>query len=383
MQQKKLSDFDNYNSRLEYLEEITGNRFESIKNSFQDYNNLDKVYCENLVGGISLPLGVAGPIKILPINPIERKKFQKEIYLPLATTEGALVASVSRGAKTINLSGGTKVWVNRIGVTRGPVFRTKNLEESLKLKNWIEKNEKLIKKEAEKNSNHLKFLDSKVKILGSEVFVRFRFDPEDAMGMNMATIATQNIADLIYKKLKIKCQTVSGNFCVDKKPSWQNTINGRGFEVVAEVIIPKKILKEVLRVKAEDFFQTWLSKCMLGSSVSGSMGYNSHTANIVAAMYIATGQDPAHVVEGSQSIVNVSLEKKDLKISITMPAVMLGTVGGGTKLATQSEAISLIGVTKSQDLASVLSAACLAGEISLIGSQTKGTLAKAHKKYGR
>jgi len=274
--------------------------------------------------------------------------------------------------------------VEEIGVTRGPVYFTENLEKGFWFTDWLKKNEEKTKEVAEKTSSHLKLLRFEAKVVGPYTFVRFYFDTTDAMGMNMTTIATDSINQLIENKTKIKCLSLSGNFCVDKKPAWSNFINNRGFQVWAEIVLTKNVLTEVLKTNASKVFDIWLSKCMIGSAMSGSLGFNCHFANVVAAFFVATGQDLAHVVEGSLGITTTKvLSNGDLYVSVYLPAVMVGTVGGGTKLRAQQEALTIIGITKSAELAEVLAGAVLAGEISLLTSLAEGSLAKAHERLGR
>lgn len=323
-----------------------------------------------------MPIGVAGP---LLVN-------KKHVYIPLATTEGALVASVSRGAKALSLSHGVISKSLYHGTTRGPVFETNSVEKGLMLKEWINTNKTLIAKEAAKTSGHILYKSAKVKIIGGNTFIRFVFDTDNAMGMNMVTIATESIVKLIEKKTKIICLAVAGNFDLDKKPSWLNQIEGRGFEVWAEGTISKDVLHEVLHTNAKDFYKTWFSKCMLGSYASGSMGFNSHFANVVAGIFIATGQDPAHVVEASQGITTCEVRGENLFISINMPSLMVGTVGGGTVLPTQKASLGIMGITpktSSKVIAEYIGGAVLAGELSLIAALCTRTLGTAHKRLGR
>lgn len=352
----------------------------SLENTIKAHVDDEKtIHCENLIGSTTLPLGVAGPISIkneeLKVN---------SYYVPLATTEGALVASVSRGCKVINLSGGATSCVENVGVTRGPVYETSGLTESFKFKKWIEDNFELVKNEAEKTSSHLKLLKLETSIVGNLVYARCYFDTSEAMGMNMVTIATSAINRLIESKAKVKCLSVSGNFCIDKKPSWSNFILGRGKKVWSEVTLKKENVAEVLRTTPKKFYDVWLSKCMIGSVMSGSLGFNSHFANIVAAFFSATGQDLAHVVEGSMGVTTAKiLEDGDLYVSVYLPAVMLGLIGGGTKMKIKQEGLSIVGAKNSVELAEVLGGAVLAGEISLLASLAEGTLACAHTKLGR
>ncbi len=336
------------------------------------------VTCENLIGAVTVPLGVAGPVKL------QGSQANKEYYLPLATTEGALVASVSRGCKAINEGGGANVNAYSVGVSRGPVFYTGSLVQSQKVYRWIKENKARIAEIAKGTSSHLIFKKVFVKSLPNYVFARFQFDTGEAMGMNMVTIATQKVAEEIEMATGASCLAVAGNFDIDKKPAWLNSIQCRGKEAWADAVIPKEIVKTVLKTSSEAIFETWLAKCMLGSAMSGSLGFNCHFANVVAAIYIATGQDPAHVVEGSQGITTTKvLSNGDLYVSVYLPAVLVGTVGGGLKLKTQSEARSIAGVNNSLELAEVVAGAVLAGELSLLASLSEHTLAASHKKLGR
>ena len=372
-----LKDFKSTKERREYIEKSLKIKLENIANShIEDEKNIN---CENLIGASAFPLGVAGPISVK-----SEKLRVKNYFIPLATTEGALVASVSRGCKAINLSGGVTAFVENVGVTRGPVFETSGLEESMKLKKWLKDNFNLLKTEAEKTSSHIQLKKLGTRIAGTYVYVRFYFDTQEAMGMNMVTIATEKISQFIQKNTSIRCLAVSGNFCIDKKPAWLNFISGRGKRAWAEVILKREVVKDVLKTTPEEFFEVWLSKCMIGSAMSGSLGFNAHFANVVAAFFAATGQDIAHTVEGSMGVTTSKvLENGNLYISIYMPSVMIGTVGGGTKLKIKQEALSIIGAENSIKLAKVLSGAVLAGEISLLASLAEGTLAKTHEKLGR
>jgi len=359
------------------LEKKLNIKLENIKKAL--LHDEKEITVENLIGETSLPLGVAGPIKI------QKSKFKfQNYYIPLATTEGALVASVNRGCKAVNQSGGVKVFLEKIGTTRGPVYETGNLEKGFWFLDWLKKNENLIKKTAEKISSHLKYLKFDGKVIGPYTFLRFYFGTGKAMGMNMATFATDEINKLIEEKTGISCLALSGNFCVDKKPSWLNFNLGRGVSLWAEAIIKKEVTEEVLKTTPQKIFDIWLAKNMVGSLVSGSLGFNAHFANIVASFFAATGQDLAHVVEGSMGISTTKLESDgDLYFSIYLPSVMIGVVGGGTNLAIKKEAIKITQAETKEELAEVLAGAVLAGELSLLASLAEGSLAKAHKKLGR
>lgn len=337
---------------------------------------------ENLVGATHVPLGIAGPVLIAN----SQKRIDNSYHIPLATTEGALVASVSRGCKAINESGGAAVYIEDVGITRGPVFKSFNLSHTQKALNWIAKNFNRLAKAAENTSSHLKLKKIEPSFLGRHLWLRFTFDTQDAMGMNMATIASEKIVQMIEKETKLQCVSVAGNFDIDKKAAWLNFIQGRGKRVWAEVTIPKSIVKNVLKTNPLDFCEVVNSKVLLGSAISGSLGFNAHFANIIAALFLATGQDLAHVVEGSLGVTTAEVDDGDLYVAIFLPSVVAGIVGGGTKLPTQQEALLLMGVKGTGDVIKylqVLGAAVLAGEISLLASQAEGSLASAHQKLGR
>jgi hydroxymethylglutaryl-CoA reductase (NADPH) len=363
-----LRDFSGTKERREFLEKILSLKLDNIAKAYIDEEK--DIHCENLIGATTLPLGVAGPLN--------------NYYIPLATTEGALVASVNRGCKAIESSGGAVINVESVGTTRGPVYETSGIKASLKFKKWLDDNFASLKKVAESTSSYLKLKKIETRMTGCYVYVRFYYDTTDAMGMNMATIATDSLNQLIESKTGIECLAVSGNFCIDKKPSWLNFVSGRGKRIWAEVTIKNPILKSILNTTSQKIYDVWLAKCMIGSAMSGSMGFNAHYANIVAAFFAATGQDLAHVVEGSMGITTAKvLENKDLYFSVYLPALMLGTVGGGTRLKTKKEAIAITGAKNITELVEVLAGAVLAGELSLLASLSEGSLAEAHQKLGR
>lgn len=373
---KNLRDFSDSQQRRNFLESSLQIELKNIAKFSFDEAKAVGANIENLIGAVQIPLGVAGPINI------EGQRY----YIPLATTEGALVASINRGVKVINLSS-IEINVELVGITRGPVFKTTGIKESQKVKDWINSNFSRLSDIASKTSKHIQLLKVDFEFFGKNLFVRFSFDTQDAMGMNMATIATSEIVKEIEQSCRVKCVSLAGNFDVDKKPSWLNFLSGRGRKVKAEVTIKKQVIKEVLKTTPEKIAEVVYRKCLLGSIASGSMGFNSHFANIIAAIFIATGQDPAQVVDGSLGITTAEvLGSGDLYFSVFIPSLEIGTVGGGTKLPCQNEALKILGVdveNKTQNFAKIIAGAVLAGELSLIASLAEGSLASAHQKFGR
>jgi hydroxymethylglutaryl-CoA reductase (NADPH) len=385
-----LRKLNNASNRRKALEKELGVSLSNVGSFTLDESMAGSRNCENMIGATQIPLGVAGPMRIQSFADSDLRLASNDVFIPLATTEGALVASVNRGCKAITESGSALVDSNRAGATRGPVFRVDSLQEHRKLCTYIDANFEELKRVAQNTSSHLTLKTYTTAGVGKYRYVRFVFDTQDAMGLNMVTIATDAIVSFIKQKIGIPCISLSGNFCVDKKPSWQNVINCRGIAVWAEVTIPARVLSAVCKTTAQKAYEVWLAKCMIGSAIGGSMGFNAQYANVIAALFIATGQDPAHVVEGSLGITTAEIvNKKDLYISIYLPDLMVGTVGGGTGLATQKEAFSMLGVRggndgkNSQRFAEIIGGAVLAGEISLLSSLEEGTLARAHQALAR
>ncbi len=371
-----LHSLKNYHERADFLRKTEKIQIDAIEKAFTDDET--KVHCENLIGAVTIPVGAAGPLRI------QGEYCSGDYFLPLATTEGALVASVNRGCKAIMVSGQVTVFADKVGATRGPVFYTPSLSKRKAFSKWIYENESLIKQEAEATSQHLIYRKIMIRSVSAYTYLRIYYDTDDAMGMNMATIATQKVADLIEKHTKASCIAVAGNFDIDKKPAWLNFIENRGFTVSAEVVLNENAIHNVLKTTAKKLHEVWLAKCMFGSAMSGSLGFNAHYANISAALFAATGQDLAHVVEASMGITSVLIQEDgSVYFSIYMPAVMVGTVGGGTNLKTQNEALKILGIKKSAELAEILGGAVLAGELSLLSSIAEGSLAGSHARLGR
>lgn len=374
--------------RRNALAEITGTRFEEIQNYTLDAAAATKRNIENMIGAVQIPLGIAGPLKI------NGEFAMGDFYLPLATTEGALVASANRGCSAICSSGGANVRIFQDVMTRAPVFKLDDVVQAKAFTDWISRPEIFaqMKEKAEGTTRFGKLLAVEPYVTGNTVYLRFIFDTKDAMGMNMVTIATEAVTHLIQDEFGAIPISLSGNMCIDKKPAAINTILGRGKTVIADTIIPAKIVEEKLKCKPETMADVNYRKNLLGSARAGALGFNAHAANIVAALFLACGQDAAHVVEGSTAITTIEVTRNgDLYCSVTMPALPVGTVGGGTGLGTQKDCLKLLGVqgpgepagSNSKKFAEIVAAGVLAGEISLIAAQAAGHLARAHAELGR
>lgn len=340
---------------------------------------------ENMVGAVQVPMGVAGPL------PVEGSAAAGSYHLPLATSEGALVASVNRGCAVIRRSGGATTRVTAEGMTRAPVFAVPDLEAAEQAIDWVRTNEDAIAEAAEATTNFGTLLGIDPHLVGRRLFLRFRYSTGDAMGMNMVTVATKAACDVIEAETPADLVALSGNLCTDKKPAAINAINGRGRTVTAEVTVPEAVLESVLDTDPRAMAEIQHSKNFLGSAKAGSLGFNAHAANVIAASYLATGQDEAHVIEGANAITSMTPTADGLVASITCASLQVGTVGGGTTLPTQEEALSILGLNGGGDppgshadaLAEVIAAGALAGELSLMGALADRQLSAAHERLGR
>src|SRR3954453_21182830 len=384
---KDLSPEEAAEIRRQALEEMTSTELSNIGHHSLDVQRASHRNCENFIGVAQIPMGVVGPLKV------RGKHADGDFYVPLATTEAALVASTNRGCAALREAGGAVVRVEDVGMTRAPVFRTSGIVQTQGFLQWIQDHEEEIRELTEGTSRYLKLLEVRPYAFGTTVFLRFRFDSGDAMGMNMATIACDRaVNDLIEPATGVACVALSGNYCVDKKPAAINWQEGRGKRIYAEILLDAPILHHYLKSNARDLVEAQYRKNLLGSIAAGSMGYNAHYANVGAAFFIAHGQDPAHVVESSMGITCIESRGPDsVFASIFMPDVPLGAIGGGAALATPGEPLAAVAAPPPPErrgeavtrLAEILGAVVLAGELSLMAAFTSNDLARAHEKLGR
>ena len=373
--------------RRRALEELTGARLEHIGSFTLDAERAATRHCENLIGAAQIPMGIVGPVRV------RGEHIDDEVAVPLATTEGALLASVNRGCAAIRRAGGAVVSVEDVGMTRAPVFRTSGIEETNSFLSWVAAHVDDIRRVTEATSRFLRLVEVKPRAVGTTVFLRFRCQTGDAMGMNMVTIACDRaVRELITPATGVPCIALSGNVCVDKKASAINFQEGRGKRIYAEVELRRETLERTLKSSARALVEVNFRKNLMGSIVAGAMGWNAQMANVLAALFIATGQDLAHVVEGAMGITSIELKGDDgVLFSVYLPDVPLGAVGGGTGLATQREALALLGVVPDEKrpgaaalrLAEIVGAVVLAGEVSLMSAFTSNDLARAHERLGR
>ncbi|ALU11404.1 3-hydroxy-3-methylglutaryl-CoA reductase [Ignicoccus islandicus DSM 13165] len=369
-----------------FIERKTGKVLSAIASTILDFEELVGRNIENPIGAVQIPLGVAGPLKV------NGDYAKGEFFIPLATHEGALVASINRGCKAVTESGGARAKVIKDGMARAPVFVAPNIEKAYQLVQWVREHFDEIKREAESTTSHGKLKEIQPFVMGNNVWLRFVYFTGDAMGMNMATIATEKACDYIEREFgEAKCLALSGNMCVDKKPAHLNVLCGRGKTVVAEAVIKEEVIRRVFKADAQTIHEVNLRKNLLGSAYAGSLSFNAHFANVIAAIFLATGQDAAQVVESPMGFTWTEVRGNDLYISVTLPSLEVGTVGGGTRLPTQREALEILGVagggdppgTNALKFAEIVASAVLAGELNLLAALAAKELAKAHKALGR
>ena len=369
-------------ARQKFVEDYTKLKLEHIKNYSFDAHTLEG-NCENFTGVAQIPIGFAGPLRV------NGEFADGEFLIPLATTEGTLIASYNRGIKVLNLSGGVKCTVVSDAMQRAPVFVFEDAREGRKFVSWVLNNFAQIKEEAEATSSVAKLKDIDPYTSNKFVYLRFNYTTGDAAGQNMvgrATFAACSWIIDVYEQEKIKHFYLESNFATDKKASQVNIMRTRGKRVTAECTIPRNVLIEHMRVEPESLvYHSGVAN--IGSFLSGANNNGAHSANGITAMFIATGQDVANVSESSAGIIYSEITpEKDLYISITIPSLIVATYGGGTSLATQKECLEILdcygkgGVNK---LAEIVAGVVLAGEISLGSAISSSDWVSSHEKYGR
>ena len=367
--------------RREFLEQKYNISLSNMSNYTLDMERASARNIENSIGVLQLPMGIAGPLKI------NGEYCKREVFVPLATSEGALVASINRGSSTITASGGVNARVVSDIMTRAPAIKCDNAGDAIKIKQWFIDNFYELKSIAESTTSHGKLVKiDPILIVGSYVYPRFVFSTGDSMGMNMVTIASEKILEKMADETNATHIALSGNVCVDKKPAAINMVEGRGKSVIADILIPEEIVEKKLKTTADAIVEVNTAKNLIGSAASGSMSFNAHYANMVAAIFLATGQDAAHVVEGSLGITTAENRNGDLYFSVNLPDLPVATVGGGTSLEVAHEGLEILGVAgsnKAREFAEIVASTVLAGELSLVGALAAGHLARAHQELGR
>lgn len=337
---------------------------------------------ENFIGTVKLPVGLAGPLRVNGLFA------QGDYYLPLATTEAALVASYSRGAQLISQAGGATTLLLNEGVSRAPGFAFADLREAGAFVAWALPSLEDFRREAERTTAHGKLLDMQVTVEGNHVYLRFDFYTGDAAGQNMVTLATAAICDYIERHSPVRPAHwfIEANLSGDKKASAQSFLAVRGKKVTAEVRLPAALVEKMLHTTPARMVDYWRMSAM-GGVLSGTIGVQGHYANGLAALYIACGQDAACVSESAVGVTRFELDQDGgLYAAVTLPNLIVGTVGGGTGLPSQHACLALMGLAGSghaRAFAEVTAALLLGGELSIIGALCAGHFARAHQTLAR
>ncbi|XP_074650297.1 3-hydroxy-3-methylglutaryl-coenzyme A reductase-like [Tubulanus polymorphus] len=362
---------------------------ENLPYEHYDYKYVDGACCENVIGYMPIPVGVAGPLVL------DGKRYQ----VPMATTEGTLVASTNRGCRALSMGTGVQSSVIGDGMTRAPVLRLPRIQDASLVKHWLDlpENYSMIKDSFDSTSRFARLHDLKSAQAGRNLYLRFIARTGDAMGMNMLSKGSEKAIKMLCELFPdIEVLSISGNYCIDKKPSAINWIEGRGKSVVCDAVIPAEIVKSVLKTSVPALVELNINKNLVGSAMAASIGgFNAHAANIVTAIFIATGQDPAQNVASSNCITLMEAtgeNNDDLLISVTMPCIEVGTVGGGTVLPPQAACLEMLGVCGASSvnpgenacqLARIICATVLAGELSLMSALAAGHLVRSHMRHNR
>ena len=338
-------------------------------------------------GVAQLPIGVAGPLVV------NGEHAQGEFYVPMATIEGTLIASYNRGMRVIRESGGVTTTVVSEAMQRAPVFMFKNARDGRDFCQWLKDNFDEIKAQAESTTSVGKLLEIEQYPVHNMVYTRFDYSTGDAAGQNMTGGATFVACEWIRANYpKLRTYGLSGGMDSEKKTSFVNSLKGRGRKVTAEITLPKEVLASVLRTTPE-LLRNSHSIASLAAFLTGASNNAAHPANGLAALYMATGQDMANIGEANQcSVYSYVTTKGDLYYSITLPALIMATYGGGTGLSTQRECLELMGCygkDKAYKLIEIAAGLVVAGELSLVSAartdKASGTneWVDAHEKLGR
>jgi hydroxymethylglutaryl-CoA reductase (NADPH) len=336
---------------------------------------------ENLTGAAQVPIGIAGPLLV------HGEHAEGEFLVPMATTEGSLVASYNRGIEVLNRSGGVTCTVSADRMQRAPVFIFDSAREARDFSTWVQGRLDVLRRVADATSRVARLQRIETYLSHRFAFLRFDYSTGDAAGQNMVGRATMAACEWIAANHPAVRQFfLDSQFGSDKKVSHINTLRTRGKRVTAEVTVPRAVLQERLHVTPEDV-RYWAGVGSIGSHLAGATNNGLHAANAIAAIFIATGQDVANVVEGSAAATYVDVTPAgDLYASITIPSLIVATHGGGTHLATQRECLEMMGcfgADKARKLAEIIAGVVLAGELSLGAAIVTMEWVSAHERFGR
>jgi hydroxymethylglutaryl-CoA reductase (NADPH) len=337
---------------------------------------------ENCIGTVKLPVGLAGPLRTRGIFA------SGDFYVPLATTEAALVASYARGAQVITEAGGCVSILLHEGLRRTPGFAFDSITQAGLFAIWCTEYKEALREIAGSTTRHGELTDVGIAIEGNHVYLILEYVTGDASGQNMVTIATQAVCDYIVSHSPItpKYHFVEANLSGDKKATAHSFVTVRGKKVSAEVTMPAELVQSRLHTTPQHLERYW-KMAAIGAIQSGSIGVQAHFANALSALYIACGQDPACVAESAVGITRFEVtDDGSLYACVTLPSIIVGTVGGGTGLPSQQACLQILGMSgtgKAHALAELCGALAQAGELSITAALCSGEFARAHQKLAR
>jgi hydroxymethylglutaryl-CoA reductase (NADPH) len=364
--------------RRAWVEERTGALLRHVGSYSVDSEEM-RGNIENPVGVAQIPIGVAGPIRV------NGKYADGIFYVPLATTEGALVRSYERGMVALTRSGGVETRLVADENQISPSFFFQSISDALDFTEWVPDHFGEIKQQAESTTRHGKLRNLRCHQVARQVIVNFGFDTGDAQGMNMIVKASDQACRWMVEQFPGASHFQFSGMCSEKRPSGYLLTRGKGKYVTAGAFLPSPIIKAYLHCSARQLYDVWHST-LIGHLAANAVGYNAQYANGLTAMFIALGQDVANVVNSSCGITSFDLADGGLYVSLTLPALSVATVGGGTGLGTQRECLEMMGCHgsgKSRKLAEIVAATLLGGEISMGAAIASGEFAAAHEQYGR
>lgn len=366
--------------RRTFITQKTGARLDTIGRYAID-PELTRGNIENFIGCVQMPLGLAGPIHI------RGEQAQGDFYIPMATTEGTLLASYSRGMRAISESGGVKATVVKHSMQRAPVFLFADALQAREFGAWLVSHFESIKAAAQTTTRTGKLFEIEQYPVANMLYTRFCFTTGDAAGQNMTSQATFAACEWIRANHRLQPHYIlSGAIDTDKKHSAMNMIQTRGKRVIAEFTLKREVARELLRIDTEQLYR-YRQIAAVGALQAGSAYSGAHAANGIAAMFIATGQDAANVAESHGGITyGQLLENGDYYWSVTLPALICATHGGGTGLPTQRECLEMLGCVgtgKADKLAEIIAAVVLAGDVSLTSAVLAGDWVTSHEALGR
>jgi len=369
-------------ARQAFIRERTGARLQHVSGySIDPHETRGNI--EHFTGVAQVPLGFAGPLLV------HGQHAQGEFYVPLACSEGTLVASYNRGMKVLHRSGGVKCAVVGDNMQRAPVFVFEDAASARRFADWVNEHRGDIRAAADATDPFVKFDYIDPYLSNHFAFLRFNFKTGDAAGMNMVGKATFAACNWILQNcdgVDIKQFYLEGNFATDKKASMVNIMHTRGKRVTAEAIVKRDVLLEIMDAETESLYHHY-KVSTIGSILSGAINNGCHSANATTAMFLATGQDVANIAESSAAILYAELTpEKDLLMSITLPSLIVATCGGGTGLPTQRECLEVLGCYgpgKVNRFAEIVAGTVLAGEISLAAAISSLDWVSSHDAYGR